>query len=92
MPLAKYGISGVLDPEASEAFLAVLAFPPNFSETWTEYVAFLQMHLRKWSDKMRQNPHLMCWLKPVLCQLNFLFNFWAVFPIYCKEHLLQVIR
>ena len=47
MPLAKYGISGVLDPEASEEFLAILAFPPNFSETWTKYVAFLQMHLRK---------------------------------------------
>ena len=47
MPLAKYGISSVLDLEASEAFLAVLPFPSNFSETWTEYVAFLQMHLRK---------------------------------------------
>ena len=33
--------------EASRAFLAVLSFPSNFSNIWTEYIAFLQMSLRK---------------------------------------------
>lgn len=39
------------------------------------YVVYLQMTLWKWSDRMRQYPYLVGWLKSVLCQLNLLFDF-----------------
>ena len=49
-------------------------------------VAFQQILLRKWSDRL----FLLGWWKPVLCQLNFLFTFWNYFSnidFLSKEHL-----
>ena len=72
--------------------LKVISFSFNI---WTEYIVFLkilQIFMWKWSDRIRQKPYLLDWLKSVLCQLFPLFNFWTVSPTYCKEYSLQAIR
>ena len=52
---------------ASKALLAVLSFSFNSSNIRTEHEAFPQMPLRKWFDRIRQNPYLLGWLKSIMC-------------------------
>ena len=55
--------------------LKVISFSFNI---WTEYIVFLkilQIFMWKWSDRMRQKPYLLDWLKSVLCHHTIIYPF-----------------